>query len=212
MKINLDLNDLSTYDQNLLLNELNSSLEGLNNFQAQKRLTQYGTNEILRKPYHLIILEAISHSINPLVAILFFAALISAFTGNVVNAAIIISIIIISIGLDYFQSHRALVAIKMLQKKIATTVTVLRENQWLEIPAKELVPGDLFRLSAGDMVPADSILLKSKDLHIHQAALTGESMPVEKEAIPLKTKPKNPLDALNIVFSGSSVIGVAQQH
>ncbi|HEN5500044.1 TPA: magnesium-translocating P-type ATPase, partial [Legionella pneumophila] len=207
MKINLDLNDLSTYDQNLLLNELNSSLEGLNNFQAQKRLTQYGTNEILRKPYHLIILEAISHSINPLVAILFFAALISAFTGNVVNAAIIISIIIISIGLDYFQSHRALVAIKMLQKKIATTVTVLRENQWLEIPAKELVPGDLFRLSAGDMVPADSILLKSKDLHIHQAALTGESMPVEKEAIPLKTKPKNPLDALNIVFSGSSVIG-----
>lgn len=71
MKINLDLNDLSTYDQNLLLNELNSSLEGLNNFQAQKRLTQYGTNEILRKPYHLIILEAISHSINPLVAILF---------------------------------------------------------------------------------------------------------------------------------------------
>lgn len=95
----------------------------------------------------------------------------------------------------------------MLQKKIATTVTVLRENQWLEIPAKELVPGDLFRLSAGDMVPADSILLKSKDLHIHQAALTGESMPVEKEAIPLKTKPKNPLDALNIVFSGSSVIG-----
>ncbi|CZH38347.1 TPA: magnesium-translocating P-type ATPase [Legionella pneumophila subsp. pneumophila] len=207
MKINLDLNDLSTYDQDLLLNELNSSLEGLNNFQAQKRLTQYGTNEILRKPYHLIIIEAISHSINPLVAILFFAALISAFTGNLVNAAIIISIIIISIGLDYFQSHRALVAIKMLQKKIATTVTVLRENQWLDIPAKELVPGDLFRLSAGDMVPADSILLKSKDLHIHQAALTGESMPVEKEAIPLKAKPKNPLDALNVVFSGSSVIG-----
>lgn len=95
----------------------------------------------------------------------------------------------------------------MLQKKIATTVTVLRENQWLDIPAKELVPGDLFRLSAGDMVPADSILLKSKDLHIHQAALTGESMPVEKEAIPLKAKPKNPLDALNVVFSGSSVIG-----
>ncbi|CCD09743.1 magnesium-translocating P-type ATPase [Legionella pneumophila] len=207
MKINLDLNDLSTYDQDLLLNELNSSLEGLNNFQAQKRLTQYGTNEILRKPYHLIIIEAISHSINPLVAILFFATLISAFTGNLVNAAIIISIIIISIGLDYFQSHRALVAIKMLQKKIATTVTVLRENQWLDIPAKELVPGDLFRLSAGDMVPADSILLKSKDLHIHQAALTGESMPVEKEAIPLKAKPKNPLDALNVVFSGSSVIG-----
>lgn len=207
MEMNIDLNELTTYNNDQVLSEMNSSLEGLSNAQVQKRLIQYGSNEIQRRPYHIIIFEAISHSINPLVAILFFAALISAFTGDRINAVIIISIIAISIGLDYFQSHRALVAIKMLQKKIATTVTVLRENQWLDILAGELVPGDLFRLSPGDMVPADSILLKSNDLHVHQASLTGESLPVEKEAIPLKNKQANPLDAQNVVFSGTSIIG-----
>ena len=187
-----------------LLAKLGSSLDGLANQEVKKKQALYGTNEIRRKPYHTVIFEAISHSTNPLIFILLVAALISAFTGNVASASIIF--IIISIGLDYFQSHRALVAVRRLQEKITATITVLRSGKWSEIPCRELVPGDIIRLVAGDMVPADSVLLQSKYLHVQQAALTGESLPVEKSAGELGAMPENAVEARNAIFSGSSII------
>lgn len=206
-EINMDLKRLTTLDKKQIFSALESSEEGLTRMQAKVRTNYYGSNEIIRKPYHLVILEAISHAINPLAAILLFAALVSAYTGSVVNATIIITIIVLSIGLDYFQSHRALVAVRKLQEKLAASTNVLRDGLWQIIPSRELVPGDVIRLVAGNMVPADSLLLDAKDLHIHQAALTGESLPVEKEAIRLDSIPQNPVEAINAIFSGSSVIG-----
>lgn len=202
----MDLQSLITLDKQAVLSKLNSSLEGLTHLEAQKRQALYGFNEITQSPYRLLIMEAISHSTNPLVAILLIAAVVSAFTGNVVSSIIIIIMVIMSIGLDYFQSHRSLVAIRKLQRHIASTANVLRDQKWNEIPCRELVPGDIIHLIAGDLIPADALLLNAKDLHIQQAALTGESLPVEKEVIYENATPQNIEDAQNAVFSGSSVV------
>ncbi len=203
---NMDLQSLITLDKQEVLSKLKSSLDGLTHIEAQKRQALYGFNEIAQSPYRLLIMEAISHSTNPLVAILLIAAVVSAFTGNVVSSIIIIIMVMMSIGLDYFQSHRSLIAIRKLQRHIASTANVLRDQQWNEIPCRELVPGDIIRLIAGDLIPADALLLKAKDLHIQQAALTGESLPVEKEATYENNTPQNIEDAQNAVFSGSSVV------
>lgn len=202
----MDLQSLITMDNQAIFAKLNSSFAGLTHAEAQKRQALYGFNEITQSPYRLLILEAISHSTNPLVAILLIAAAVSAFTGNVVSSIIIIIMVIMSIGLDYFQSHRSLVAVKKLQKNIASTANVLRDGQWNEILCRELVPGDIIKLIAGDLIPADALLLKAKDLHVQQAALTGESLPVEKEALQERTVSQNIEEAENVVFSGSSVV------
>jgi P-type Mg2+ transporter len=201
---------LVTLDNKQVLDKLDSSEQGLTNINAQKRQILYGKNDLGRKPYRSVILESISNSTNPLVIILVVAALLSAFTGNMINAGIIITIIIFSVGLDYFQSRRALVAVKKLQQQIAATATVLRDGQWIEISFEQLVPGDIIRLVAGDLVPADSLLLKAKDIHVHQSALTGESLPVKKESILEEKAPHNPIEARNAVFSGSTIVnGIA---
>ncbi len=202
----MDLQSLITLNNHAVLAKLNSSFDGLTRSEAQKRQALYGFNEITQSPYRFLIMEAISHSTNPLVVILLIAAVISAFTGNVVSSVIIILMVIMSIGLDYFQSHRSLVAIRKLQKKIASTANVVRDGQWGEIPCRELVPGDIIQLIAGDLIPADALLLKAKDLHVQQAALTGESFPVEKEALQERTVSQNLEEAKNVVFSGSSVV------
>ncbi|MCL9685249.1 magnesium-translocating P-type ATPase [Legionella maioricensis] len=201
---------LVTLNNTQVLAKLDSSQQGLSNAAAKERQLLYGKNELAHKPYQAVILEAISHAINPLVIILFIAALISAFTGNMINANIIITIIVFSVGLDYLQSHKALVAIKKLQQQITTSATVMRDGYWTEVPCNQLVPGDIIRFVAGNLVPADSLLLTAKDLHVHQSALTGESLPVEKESIPEDKILKNPVEAKNAIFSGSSIInGVA---
>lgn len=197
---------LVALEKELILERLETSEYGLTDSIAKKRKQISGANILAFRRYHSVIFEAISHSTNPLVAILLIAAIISAFTGSLINSAIIITILAVSIGLDYFQSHRALIAINTLQKQMASTATVLRDNQWKELPREELVYGDIIRLTAGDMVPADCILLNAKDIHVHQAALTGESLPVDKEAIKEVASPKNVVESKNAVFSGSSII------
>lgn len=201
-----NLQKLLMLEKNQALAKLDSSLSGLTNAEAKRRQVLYGSNEIAGKTYHSVIIESLSHSTNPLVAILLIAALISAFTGNTISAVIIITIIILSIALDYFQTHRALVAVKKLQQHIAARATVLRNGQWMEIANRNLVPGDIIRLMAGDMVPADSLLIEAKDVHVQQAALTGESLPVEKEVSETPSLQNNLIEAKNAVFSGSSII------
>ena len=90
--------------------------------------------------------------------------------------------VILSIALNFFQAYRSERAVRRLREQVAPTATVMRDGKWSELPRREVVPGDLIRLSAGDLVPADARLHQSQDLHVQQAALTGESMPVEKYA------------------------------
>jgi Mg2+-importing ATPase len=192
-----NIQNLLTLDTPAALAALESSVNGLKQEEVLRKRAQYGANEMMQpnKRSHIVI--AISHAMNPLVGILLFAAFISALTGGMSNAAIIMIIVIISIGLDYFQSHRSLVAAQRLQDQVKTTTHTLRDGKWVDIPARELVPGDIINLFAGNLVPADSLLLSAKDLHVQQAVLTGESLPVEKE-VSAQTH--------NAVFAGTSIV------
>src|SRR5204863_1510217 len=106
---------------------------------------------------------------------------------------------------NFVQTYRSQRAVERIRKEVAPTASVLRDGIWSEIPRRELVPGDVFRLTAGDLVPADGWLFKIRDLHVQQAALTGESLPVEKQAVDLqKTSPDTSDD--HKVFLGTSVV------
>jgi P-type Mg2+ transporter len=141
---------------------------------------------------------------NPLVLVLLIAAVSSAALGDAIDAGIIIAIIALSNVLDFTQARRSQSAVAQLQARVAPQATVLRDSKWQEVPRTEVVPEDVIQLSAGDLVPADARLLDSLDLYVQQAALTGESLPVEKQAggDSVSTRP----DAENKVFLGTSII------
>ena len=113
--------------------------------------------------------------------------------------------VLLSAALNLFQTYRSQRAVERIRKEVAPTATVLRDGNWTEIPRRELVPGDVIRLTAGDLVPADAWLFKVRDLHVQQAALTGESLPVEKEALDLQAISQDTSDD-HKVFLGTSVV------
>jgi Mg2+-importing ATPase len=143
---------------------------------------------------------------SPLVIVLLFAAIISFFFGEHVNATIIATIIALSAILNFFQEHRANEAAEKLQDRVATTATVIRKGNRSEIKTKELVPGDLIFLSSGDLIPADVRIIEAKDFFVNQSSLTGESFPVEKSASAITTKTSSLGELTNIGFSGSNVV------
>jgi len=100
--------------------------------------------------------------------------------GDPVGGSIIIAIVLLSVIVNFYVEFQARHAVADIRKQVATTAAVLRDGHYLELPVAELVPGDIVRLSAGDLAPADGRLLDSKDLHVRESALTGESLPVDK--------------------------------
>lgn len=126
--------------------------------------------------------------------------------GDPYSAGIIVSIVLVSVVINFAQSYRSECAVERLREGVAVTATALRDGAWIEVPRREIVPGDVVRLGAGDLVPADARLLEARDLHVQQAALTGESMPVEKEAGGASSESARPADANNRVFLGTSVV------
>ena len=152
---------------------------GLTTAEAERRLIEHGPNEPAAAGGRRFI-EAWQLLTNPLVAVLVIAAGMSAFMGDVVAATIIVVIVVVGAALDFVQTRRSQIAVARLNSRTAATATVLRDAMWREIDRRLVVPGDVVRLSAGDLIPADCRLLEANDLHVQQAALTGESMPVEK--------------------------------
>jgi len=177
---------------------------GLTTQEAQARLVQFGPNEPAAKERNSFGAELWHAFANPLVLILVIAATVSAFTGDRVDAAIIGIIVLLSTAIDLTQSYRSQQAIEKLRAQVAPTATALRDGEWKEIRRREVVPGDVVRLSAGDLVPADARLLTARDLYVLQAALTGESLPAEKQATAEAASTK--ADAPNMVFLGTSVV------
>jgi Mg2+-importing ATPase len=145
-----------------------------------------------------VIRQALALFANPLVLILLFAAVLSGLLGDVANAAIIAVIVVVGVGINFAQTHRSERAAERLSETVAPTATVRRDGAWIELARRLVVPGDVIRLSAGDLVPADAVLLSARDLHLQEAALTGESMPAEKEASAPDDRGK--------VFLGTSVV------
>ncbi len=184
---------------------------GLTAAAAQQRLAEVGPNEPSASARRGPLEETLRNFANPLILVLLGAALVSVYLGILPDAAIILAMIALSLLISYLQTRRSHRAVEELRGRVAVTATVYREG-WVEIPRREIVPGDVVHLSAGDLVPADGELIEAKDLHVQQAALTGEAVPAEKEARPGPFVPSGPafrpdLSARDLVFEGTSVLG-----
>ncbi len=178
---------------------------GLSEAEVQKRLARYGANELVEKPLKspwAILWEQMT---NPLVLLLVFAAVISAFLGKVDSVIAIMAIVIINAVLGVVQEYRAEQAMAALKKMAAPLVRVRRAGRVLDIQSRDLVPGDVVLLEAGSIVPADARLIESINLSVQEASLTGESQPVEKDITTL-TSADLPLgDRRNMVYMGTAV-------
>ena len=185
-------------------NQTPSGISGLTPQEAAARLDQFGPNEPAATQHHSFLFDFLHAFSNPLVLILLIAAVISGFMGEAADAAIIGVIVLLSAVIDVTQTYRSQQAMERLRDRVAPTATALRGGEWKEIQRREVVPGDIVRLSAGDLVPADARLLVARDLYVQQAALTGESLPCEKEATAEPASAK--AEARNMVFLGTSVV------
>jgi Mg2+-importing ATPase len=179
--------------------------EGLTQAEAELRLTTYGPNEIAAyKPegWPIRLLHAL---LNPLVIMLAVLAAVSLGTGDMRAAIVMTLMIILGVTLRFMQESRANAAATALRAMIRVTATVLRDGAPREVPLREVVPGDVILLTAGDMIPADVRLLTAKDLFVSQSALTGESLPAEKVDVPHGGPNREPLECPNLCFLGTSV-------
>ncbi len=189
-----------------LFEQLHTSEQGLIEQEAQRRLSEIGPNETVGVRNTTAIVQLLRLFLNPLIIILLLASCVSAFLGDVINASIIVTMVLLGASLNFIQTYRSQRVVERLRAGVAPTATVLRNGRWAELPRRELVPGDVIRLAAGDLIPADACLLQAVDLHVQQAALTGESMPVEKRAGDQNTASQNLAEAPNSVCLGTSVV------
>ncbi len=174
---------------------------GLTSAEARARLARYGPNVVAPHRPRRLALEFLARFRNPLVLLLLAASAVAALTGEVTSFGIIAVIVVLSVTLDFLQEHRAGRAAERLKASVAVRATVLRDGVACEIPVAELVPGDVVRLAAGDLVPADGRVLEARDFFVNQALLTGEPYPVEKHA---RASPDD--DGASAVSMGTSVV------
>jgi len=188
-----------------VLKELESQLSGLSVAEADERVKRYGLNEIAREKRPSPLMRLLDNVKNPLVILLTSLGILSYLTGDLRAMIVIFVMVLLGIVLRFYQEMRADNAAEKLKAMVNITATVLRDGKDTELALKFLVPGDIIRLAAGDMVPADVRVLTAKDLFLNQATLTGESLPVEKKAAPASAEVQNPLELPDICFLGSDV-------
>jgi Mg2+-importing ATPase len=189
-----------------LLAELGTTASGLTSQEVALRLLRYGSNDPTapkRTPAWLRLIHLLA---NPLVIILLLASALSAVTGDVASFVIIAGIVLLSVLLDFVQESRAQSAVDALRQQVALRADVRRDGAETSVLLAQLVPGDIVRLTAGDLVPADGVLLSSRDFFVNQALLTGESYPVEKHATESGDPAAEISEAGNVALAGTSVI------
>lgn len=176
--------DKNYYHENAedVIQQLNSSLAGLTEDESRKRLEKLGANELRKKADKSIRQMIKEQLLDPMIFILMTASIISAVLRQWPEAIVISLIIIINALIGIIQEKKAQSSLKDLQKISAPVATVIRDGKTQIIPARNLVVGDLVCLRDGDMVPADLRLIETADLKIQEASLTGEAIPVEKNA------------------------------
>lgn len=165
-----------------LVKQLGGSSEGLTTAEARRRLRVYGPNRLRPAKRTDALTLLLAQFKSPLILILLGAVILSFFLREPVDAAIIIAIVLLSSVLGFWQEKRAADAVKNLLAIVRVEARVLRDGIEQDVPAEEVVPGDICVLNAGDIIPGDAAILESKDLFVQEAALTGESFPAEKEA------------------------------
>jgi P-type Mg2+ transporter len=190
-----------------LLQELGASREGLTEDEAARRLRRFGPNRVAQESGGGVLRELARHVFNPLNGLLLTLAAASFAMSDQRSAIVISAIVVLSVLLAFVQEHRANTAAAELRAMVRTHASVRRPiggDPFVEISLEELAPGDIVRLTAGDMIPADVRLIATKDLFINQSALTGESMPVEKFAA--ASAASDPMESDCLAFMGSNVL------
>jgi Mg2+-importing ATPase len=225
-EVSAEVVDLSRLDAAQVLQRLNSSMAGLSAAEAEERLQQCGPNAVAHEPRKSMPLQLLQRLRNPLNLLLLTLAGVSLAMRDIEAAILIIIMIALSVSLAFVQERRSSRAAEALRAMVHTTATVRRRTSpeapsaqsaapcsttppgtdMQEVPIHLLVPGDVIHLSAGDMVPADVRLLFARDLFVNQAALTGESLPVEKFAAEEKDVAKDPLQLHNLCFMGTNIL------
>ncbi len=189
-----------------VLEELNSTRQGLTKEEAEKRLKEYGLNKLpeakAESPWIIFLRQFQS----PLIYILMGAALIVFYLGEAVDGLIILAVLLFNAIVGAIQEGKAQNTLLALKKFVETSATVLRENKELIIPDSQIVPGDVIFLEAGEKVPADARVIVSNNLKLDQAALTGESMPVYKITEKLRRRNLAVAEQKNMVFKGTYVV------
>lgn len=183
-----------------------SRLEGLSAAEAEDRLHTYGPNQMAREKRTGALARLWDNIKNPLVILLTGLAVVSWLTGDIRAAIVIMVMVLLGIVLRFYQETRADDAAAKLKAMVGTTATVIRDGKDQEVALATLVPGDIVRLGAGDMSPADLRILSAKDLFLNQSALTGESVPVEKSAdSAVLEADTNPLEVHCLCFQGANI-------
>jgi P-type Ca2+ transporter type 2C len=187
-----------------IVKQLSSSLNGLTADEASNRLLKYGPNQLSGKKRIPTIVIFFRQLLNPLIYVLVAAVIIKAVVGSYIDAGVILGVLMLMAIIGFFQETRAEKAMEALLELAAPKAEVRREGKLLSYPAKEIVPGDIILLEAGDRVPADARLIEISSLKVSEAPLTGESMPVDKHTDLLESS--LPIaDRKNMVFMGTSV-------
>lgn len=200
-----------TRDTESLLAVLEASTAGLSSQEAGKRASRHGANVLSRKREWPIVVRFLSRFTNPLLLVLLAAAAVSAALSDATSFWLIVSIVVLSVTLDFVQEHRAGRAAEALQRSVAVKARVLRRGRPVTVPVAQLVPGDVIVLSAGSVVPADARVLSSENLLVDQAALTGEAFPLEKCTKGDFPRSRDAVMQPDALFMGSTVTsGTAQ--
>jgi P-type Mg2+ transporter len=197
--------ELSALPAEAVFARLKTSAHGLTADEAARRLEENGPNVIAadgRKSVWVLLWHAV---INPLVLLLAALATISVVTGDLRSAVVMSLMIALGVSIKLIQEGKADNAAAKLKAMITVTAAVHRDNQLCELPVSDLVVGDVVKLAAGDMIPADVRIVSAKDLFVIQGSLTGESFPVEKFEVDKGSPARSPLELDNIAFLGTSV-------
>jgi len=188
-----------------VLQRLETATQGLSSEEARQRLARYGSNLLEPQKRSDVLALLLAQFKSPLILLLLFATGLSFFLHDPVNALIILTIVLVSGLLGFWQEHSATNAVEQLLAMVQIKATVLRDGSPYEIPVEEIVPGDIVILNAGDIVPGDCLIDESKDLFVDEATLTGETYPVEKSVGVLA--PETPLgQRTNALWMGTHVV------
>jgi len=193
-----------SFDETEVMDGLGTSRAGLDRGEAEERLAQYGPNELVRGKREPPLKMLLRQFTDILIVILLVAVAISFLVGEMIDAVLILIIVVASAFLGFAQEYRAERALEALQNMLTPTATVIRNNMVLVVTTRDIVPGDILQLKEGDKVPADARLVECFNLKTSEAAITGESIPVQKTT--RRLPPETPLpDRKNMVLSGTDV-------
>ncbi len=184
---------------------MDSNIRGLSSKEAERLLEKYGRNEITHTRRLNFFQDILRRFKSPLVIQLIIIAIVSLVIGELKSTIIVFSMILLSVGLSYALDRRSNNAVEALGKRVQSRSIVLRDGKEIELPLAELVPGDIILLQAGSIIPADLRIVSAKDFFVSQATLTGESIPVEKNAEISENSGKELFELSNACFQGSSV-------